>query len=74
MSKLPKQTSRKDLIKRFKELGYTGPHKGIGKHPEYMMKGDKTVTLPNEHGEDIREVLLKRILANAGISQADWIA
>jgi hypothetical protein len=38
-----------------------------------MSKGTLDVKIPNEHSEDIREALLKRILANAGISQDEWI-
>lgn len=73
MSKLPKQTSRKDLIKRFRELGYSGPFTGTGKHPEFMSKGDRTVKIPNPHKGDIGEPLLKRILESAGISSDVWI-
>jgi len=73
VSKLPKQTSRKDLIKRFKQLGYSGPHRGTGKHPEFMMKDGQPVKIPNEHRGGIGEVLLKRVLANAGISIEDWL-
>ena len=73
MSKLPKQTSRKDLIKRFSELGWAGPFTGTGKHPEFMTKGDRTVKIPNPHKSDIREPLLKRILDSAGISIDAWM-
>lgn len=41
-----------DLVKRLKQLGLKGPYYGT-KHP-YMIKGDKTVILPNtHHSEDI---------------------
>ena len=48
-----------ELIKRLKQLGLKGPYYGT-KHP-YMMKGDKTVILPNpHHGEDISVEFLAR--------------
>jgi len=48
-----------ELVKRLKQLGLKGPYYGT-KHP-YMMKGDKTVILPNpHHGEDISVEFLAR--------------
>lgn len=77
MSDLPKSTKRHDLIKRFKALGWTGPHKGgKGDHPEYMAKGERVASLPNPHSKnrtDIGEGLLKKILLEAGISHAEWL-
>jgi hypothetical protein len=50
-----------ELVKRLKQLGLKGPYYGT-KHP-YMMKGDKTVILPNpHHGEDISVEFLARFL------------
>ena len=75
MGKLPKATKRRDLISRFRELDWTGPHKGVGRHPEYMAKGSRVVKIPNPHskGSDIGEGLLKSILEQADISQDLWI-
>jgi predicted RNA binding protein YcfA (HicA-like mRNA interferase family) len=74
VGKLPKQTKRKDLIRRFRDLDWTGPHTGVGDHPEYMVKGDRTVKIPNQHGGgDIGEGLLKKVLAEAGISPNRWL-
>lgn len=73
MSGLPKQTKRRELIKRFRELGFEGPFSGTGPHPEFMSKGTLDVKLPNEHAGDIRETLLKRILQSAGISEGEWL-
>ena len=75
MSRLPKQTSRRDLIKRFRELGFDGPFVGKGDHPEFMSKDSLQVKIPNAHSKpsDIGEVLLKRILRNAGISESTWL-
>ena len=73
MSGLPKQTKRRELITRFRELGFEGPFSGTGPHPEFMSKGSLDVKLPNEHTGDIREPLLKRILQSAGISEGEWL-
>ena len=62
--------SRRDLIKRFRQLGWEGPRPG-GKHA-FMAKGQHKVRIPNqgETGVD----LLKTILKQAGISREDWLA
>jgi len=84
VGKLPKQTKRRVLIKRFKELGWTGPHIGVkgraGDHPSYMAwtapddpDDQRTVKLPNPHRSDIGEGLLKKIIAEAGLSEAEWL-
>ena len=73
MSELPKQTKRRVLIKRFRELGFEGPFFGTGPHPEFMSRGSLDVKLPNEHAGAIRAPLLKRILQSAGISEAEWL-
>jgi hypothetical protein len=80
MGKLPKQTKRRELIRRFRELGWTGPHDGVkgsavGDHPQYMGKDKRVVKLPNPHrgGGDIGEVLLKKILAEACITVKQWL-
>jgi predicted RNA binding protein YcfA (HicA-like mRNA interferase family) len=73
VGKLPKQTKRGSLIKRFRELRFTGPHRGTGDHPEYMARGDVVVKLPNRHRGDIGEGLLKKILSQAGVSVEEWL-
>ena len=73
MGKLPKQTKRKDLIRRFKELRFTGPHSGTGDHPQFMERNGRVVKLPNPHRGDIGEALLKKILEQAGVSVAEWL-
>jgi hypothetical protein len=63
VGKLPKQTKRRDLIKRFRELGWGGPHQSgkgkAGDHPEFMVKGERVVKLPNPHRADIGEGLFR---------------
>jgi len=43
--------SRKDLIRKFRALGYTGPFSG-GKH-QFMIKGNQKIRIPNPHVSDI---------------------
>jgi hypothetical protein len=80
MGKLPKQTKRRDLIRRFRDLGWTGPHdsakgRGVGDHPQFMSKDDgkRVVKMPNPHHGDIGEVLLKMVLGEAGITAEKWL-
>lgn len=63
------------MIGRFRELGFDGPFDGTGGHPAFMRRGTQVVKLPNVHSrkKDIGRELLKRILANAGISTAEWL-
>jgi hypothetical protein len=72
---LPKATKRRDLVRRFRDLDWTGPHKGVGDHPEYMEKAGRVVKLPNPHGkrDDIGEPLLKKILSAADIPPEEWL-
>jgi len=62
--------SRKELIRKFKALGYDGPFSG-GKH-QFMIKGKQKIRIPNPHLSDIGVSLLKEILRQAGISSQDW--
>ena len=63
--------SRRDLIKRFRELGFEGPYSG-GKHPQ-MRRGNLTVIIPNSHEGDISVGLLSRLLRQANISREEWL-
>jgi predicted RNA binding protein YcfA (HicA-like mRNA interferase family) len=63
--------SRKELIRKFKALGYSGPFSG-GRH-QFMIKGKKKIRIPNPHGSgDIDISLIKEILRQAGISSGEW--
>lgn len=63
--------SRKELIRRFRSLGYSGPFSG-GKN-QFMIKGRQKVRIPNPHsGKEININLLKEILRQAGITNEDW--
>jgi predicted RNA binding protein YcfA (HicA-like mRNA interferase family) len=63
--------SRKDLIKKFRRLDFSGPYSG-GKH-QYMVKGKLKIRVPNPHKSgDITDSLLHEILRQAGISKDEW--
>jgi predicted RNA binding protein YcfA (HicA-like mRNA interferase family) len=63
--------SRKDFIKKFRSLGFSGPYSG-GRH-QFMMKGELKIRVPNPHkAGDITDSLLHEILRQAGLSRAEW--
>jgi len=62
--------SRKDLIRKFRALGYSGPFSG-GKH-QFMIKESQKIRIPNPHVGDISASLVKEILRQAGISPEEW--
>lgn len=67
---LPKATSRLDLIKRLRKLGWDGPRPGT-KHP-FMAKGKRKLRVPNPHEGDIDRRFLKFLLEQGGISEEEW--
>ncbi len=68
---MPDIISRKELIRRFKALGYSGPFSG-GRH-QFMKKGKQKIRIPNPHkSNDIHIGLVKEILRQAGISSNEW--
>ena len=62
--------SRKDLIRKFRALGYAGPFSG-GKH-QFMIKGSQKIRITNPHVGDISASLIKEILRQANISSEEW--
>jgi predicted RNA binding protein YcfA (HicA-like mRNA interferase family) len=63
--------SRRDFVRKLKNLGYDGPFAG-GNHQFMTKKGAPTVRVPNPHKGDIGTDLLRRILKNAKIDLGDW--
>jgi predicted RNA binding protein YcfA (HicA-like mRNA interferase family) len=61
--------SRRELIRRLKELGFEGPYTG-GRH-EFMLRGDRRLILPNPHRGDISVDLLVRLLRQADITREE---
>ena len=51
--------SRRELIKRLKTLGFSGPYSG-GRH-SFMKRGPLKLMVPNPHVGDISIPLLKEI-------------
>jgi predicted RNA binding protein YcfA (HicA-like mRNA interferase family) len=63
--------SRRELIRRFRSLGFKGPVSG-GRH-DFMQNGPLKIHIPNPHGSSIiGGALVKEILRQAGISHVDW--
>jgi predicted RNA binding protein YcfA (HicA-like mRNA interferase family) len=62
--------SRRQLIAVLGRLGFEGPFSG-GKH-QFMVRGDRVLTIPNPHRGDIGIELLALVLRQAGISRKDW--
>jgi predicted RNA binding protein YcfA (HicA-like mRNA interferase family) len=68
---LAKSTSRKEIIRKFRVLGWDGPVPG-GKY-EFMVKGKRKQKIPNPHrSEEYGVTLLANILRQAGIDHEDW--
>jgi predicted RNA binding protein YcfA (HicA-like mRNA interferase family) len=68
---MPSAVSRKELIRKFGNLGYRGPLSG-GKH-QFMVKGRKKIRIPNPHGSgDIHVSLVREIIRQAGITGGEW--
>ncbi len=61
---------RRDLIRYLRQLGFEGPYSG-GKH-QFMVKGGRTLRLPNPHRSEIGKEFLARILKQGGIAKNDW--
>jgi len=62
--------SRRELIAALRRLGFEGPYSG-GKH-QFMVRGDRVLTVPNPHGRSIGLRLLAVVLRQAGISRTEW--
>lgn len=63
--------SRRELIRRFRSLGFEGPISG-GRH-QFMRKGTLKVRIPNPHaGDNIDSSLVKEILRQASITLEQW--
>ncbi len=68
---MPSTISRRELIRKFRSSGYSGPFSG-GKH-QFMIKGQQKIRIPNPHGSgEIHISLVKEILKQAGISSEEW--
>jgi predicted RNA binding protein YcfA (HicA-like mRNA interferase family) len=62
--------SRRELIRKFRALGFEGPISG-GRH-SFMQRGKLKVHIPGEHGADVSIALQREILRQAGITFDAW--
>lgn len=62
--------SRRDLIRRLKQLGFEGPFTG-GNH-QFMLRNNRRLILPNPHRSDISVDLLRCILRQGGVTIQKW--
>ncbi len=63
--------SRRDLVKKFRKLGFAGPYSG-GRH-QFMTKGRLKIRVPNPHKSgEISDALLHEVLRQAGITKEDF--
>ena len=60
------------LVRHLRALGWEGPYQKAP-HP-YMRKAGRRLTIPNPHQRDISGHLLRRILKQGRIDEADWTA
>jgi len=68
---MPSNISGRELVGKFRYLGYLGPFSG--KRHQFMIKGRKKIRIPNSHGSaDIHVGLVKEILRQANISDEEW--
>ena len=67
---MPRPVSRRELIRRLRELGWEGPFPG-GTHV-HMAKGPVQIPIPNPHRGDIDGSLTKRLLAQGNITRLEW--
>jgi hypothetical protein len=61
---------RKELIRRFRHLGFDGPFSGARHH--FMTRGSLKVHIPNPHRQDISVDLQRKILREADILPTAW--
>ncbi len=62
--------SRREFIRRLRDLGFDGPYTG-GRH-EFMLRADRRLILPNPHRQTVSADLLTRLLRQAGITRQEW--
>jgi predicted RNA binding protein YcfA (HicA-like mRNA interferase family) len=67
---MPKPIKHRELVRRFRQLGWDGPWQR-GKDP-FLVKDGRRLTIPNPHEGDVDWSLMKRILAQARVSQSQW--
>ena len=72
MSRRLAPITRRELVKRFWQLGWEGPRHGA-KH-DFMVKDRLKVRIPNAHTQDVGVGLLATMLRQAHISREEWFS
>ena len=67
---MPKSVSRRELIRKLKRAGCSGPFSGA-RH-QYVLYGKMKIFVPNPHGTDIGSKIIKRIIIDLGLSEDDF--
>lgn len=65
-----KPISRKELVRKLKRVGFSGPFSGA-KH-QYMLRDKLKIFIPNPHGNDIGLKIIKRIIVDINISDKEF--
>ncbi len=66
-----KPVSRREFVKKLRQLGFAGPFSG-GKH-QFMKKDSFKLCIPNPHGKEIGVILLKQIVKDLGVSDEKFL-
>jgi hypothetical protein len=66
----PGPTEWREMIRKFRNLGYEGPKHAKGH--SYMVRGKHKVKIFNDHSETISGPGIGRMLSRAGISEEEW--
>jgi predicted RNA binding protein YcfA (HicA-like mRNA interferase family) len=70
---MPKPIKRRELIRRLRSFGCTGPEAG-GKHEAMVHPDGRKIRIPNPHRGDLDWTLVKLVIREAGISPEEWDA
>ena len=62
--------SRREFVRRLRQLGFSGPFAG-GRH-EFMLRDARRLIIPNHHRGDISPGLLSQLLRQANITREEW--
>lgn len=65
-----KPISRKELIRKLKRAGFSGPFSGA-KH-QYMLRSRLKIFIPNPHGKDIGLKIIKRVIVDINTSDKEF--
>ena len=67
---MPKPLSRRELIRKLRKAGLSGPFSG-SRH-QYMLHNKLKIFILNPHGGEIGSKIIKLILVDIGISEDEF--